>query len=536
MQDETIASPGGPDEEEAVRSGRIDSERLAHLARLVSREEGAREDMPVSAPFTGNRIGTIPACTEADLSGALRRGREAQSGWAQLTAASRSAVFLRFHDLVLARQEEILDLLQFEGGKARHHALEEVLDIAITCRHYAVHAGDYLRPERRQGALPGLTATTVHHHPLGVIGIISPWNYPFSLALCDAIPALLAGNAVVLKPDSRTPFSALLGLELLHTAGLPQGLLQIVTGYPEEIGSPLIAGTDAVCFTGSTATGRIIAREAGEQLRKCSLELGGKNAMLVLDDAHLERSVEGALRGCFANAGQLCMSFERLYLQDGIHDRFLDAFVARARSLRLGKGLDYRADMGSLISASQLATVERHVNDAVARGATVLAGGHPRPDIGPFFFEPTILSGVTPEMTLHREETFGPVVAVYRFATPEEAVSLANDSPYGLNASVWTRNTGLGRALALRIRCGTVNINESYAAAWGSVAAPMGGMKASGIGRRHGAEGILKYTEAQTVAAQRLLPIAPLPGMERERYARIMTRLLALVRRLPGMR
>ncbi|HEX9080425.1 MAG TPA: succinic semialdehyde dehydrogenase, partial [Desulfuromonadaceae bacterium] len=342
--------------------------------------------------------------------------------------------------------------------------------------------------------------------------------------------------AVVLKPDHQTSFTALMGIRLLYEAGLPQGLVQVVTGDGRILGEPLLAAVDAVSFTGSTATGRRIAEQAGRRLIKCSLELGGKNPLLVLNDADLDNAVDAALRGCFANAGQLCMSFERLYIQSGIHDRFLNLFVERTRSLKLGWSLDYRFDIGSLTSERQLATVTEHVADAVAGGATLLAGGRSRPDLGPFFFEPTILAGVKPQMRAAREETFGPVVAVYRFDTPEEGVALANDSPYGLNAAIFTRNTRLGRSLAARIRCGTVNINEGYAAAWGSVAAPMGGMKDSGMGRRHGAEGVLKFTETQTVAVQRLLPVAPPAGMSRPVYARLMTTALTLLRRLPGLR
>lgn len=525
-------SDAGPN----IWGGSITPQRLLGLARLVCPAEGMRGEIAVHAPFTAEEIGAVPACTEADLLRAVARAREAQRSWGERPFSERRGVLLRFHDLVLKRQEELLDIIQMECGKARHHAFEEVLDVAMVSRHYAVHGRDYLRPRRRKGALPLLTLTREYRHPVGVVGIISPWNYPLSLAVSDALPALLAGNAVLLKPDPQTSFTALLGVELLLKAGLPAGLVQIVTGDGRFLGAPLIAAVDAVSFTGSTATGRIIAKQAGRRLVKCSLELGGKNPMLVLDDADIDAAVEGAVRGCFANAGQLCMSCERLYVQSGIHDRFLDAFAARTRSLRLGGALDYRFELGSLTSARQLATVTEHLADAVARGARVLAGGRPRPDLGPFFFEPTILADVTREMTVAREETFGPVVSVYRFDDPEEAVREANDSPYGLNASIWSRNTRLARALAARIRCGTVNINEGYAAAWGSVAAPMGGMKVSGLGRRHGAGGILRFTEAQTVAVQRLIPLAPPAGMKPQFYASLMTGALVLLRRIPGLR
>jgi succinate-semialdehyde dehydrogenase/glutarate-semialdehyde dehydrogenase len=266
------------------------------------------------------------------------------------------------------------------------------------------------------------------------------------------------------------------------------------------------------------------------------MELGGKNAMIVLEDANLGRTVEGAERALFSNAGQLCISMERLYVHEAVADEFTKRLVERTRKLRLGTSLDYGPDIGSLISNTQLETVRSHVDDAVARGARVLAGGQPRPDVGPYFYEPTLLDGVTEGMTLCRAETFGPVAAVNRFSSEEEALRRANDSDYGLNFSVWTRDTSRGRRLAARLKAGTVNVNEGYSPAFGSVDAPMGGMEASGLGRRHGAEGIRKYTEAQTVAVQRLLPIAPPPLMGRRSWAWLMTNALRVLRRLPGVR
>jgi succinate-semialdehyde dehydrogenase/glutarate-semialdehyde dehydrogenase len=245
--------------------------------------------------------------------------------------------------------------------------------------------------------------------------------------------------------------------------------------------------------------------------------------MLVLADANIPAAVEGTLRACFSNAGQLCISVERIYVHSSIRQRFTAELVAATKELTLGTSLDYHPDMGTLISAKQLATVERHVADAVAKGATVLCGGRARPDLGPYVFEPTLLTGVTPEMTLYANETFGPVVSIYEFESVHEAIERANDSEYGLNASVWTANAELGWRTAARLEAGTVNINEAYAAAWGSVDAPMGGFKASGLSRRHGEVGILKYTEAQTIALQRGVPIGPLPGMSSQRFSELMS-------------
>jgi succinate-semialdehyde dehydrogenase/glutarate-semialdehyde dehydrogenase len=508
-------------------------ENLQRLARQVTVTGPGRDVTTSYAPFTGEALGTVPQCTAEDVAEAFRRAREAQQVWAARSLRSRASVFLRYHDLVLERQRELLDLIQIENGKARKHAFEEVADVAITSRYYAHSASSHLKTRHRQGALPVLTSTLEHHHPRGVIGIISPWNYPLSLAVTDAIPALLAGNAVVIKPDSQTVFTCLYGVELLVEAGLPEGLFQVVTGPGSEIGTPLIEHADYVCFTGSTATGRIVARQAGERLIGCSLELGGKNAMLVLHDADLDKTVQGAIRACFASSGQLCISIERMLVHESIRPEFLRRFADRVSRMKLSAAFDYSADMGSMISETQLNTVKTHVDDAVSKGATVLAGGRARPDIGPYFYEPTILDDVQPGMTLCAEETFGPVVAVYSFRDEDDAIARANASSYGLNSSVWTRDTRRGRRIAARIEAGTVNINEAYGATWASVDAPMGGFKDSGLGRRHGREGILKYTEAQTVATQRFLGFDAPFGMGNEAYAKFLATSLKLMRRNP---
>ena len=503
-------------------ASRISAAQLETLAARV-RTEAPRERMEVDQPFTGGPLGTVPRCTPEDVAAAIARARAAQAAWARTSFAERRSVLLRFHDLVLARQEEILDLVQLESGKARKHAFEEVLDVAIVARYYANTAERHLRPRRRRGALPLLTAAYEHHHPLGVVAIVAPWNYPLTLSVSDATPALAAGNAVVIKPDSQTPFTALWGFALLEEAGLPKGLVQVVTGSGSELGPHLIDGSDYVMFTGSTATGRSVAERAGRRLIGASMELGGKNAMIVLADADLDRAVEGAERALFSNAGQLCISIERLFVHEAIADDFTRRLVERVRGMKLGSELSYGPDMGSLISGTQLETVTAHVDDARAKGATVLAGGRARPDLGPYFYEPTVLEGTRDGMTLFRDETFGPVTSVSRFSSEEDVVARANDSDYGLNFSLWTRDTARGRQLATRLRAGTVNVNEAYGAAWGSVAAPMGGMKDSGVGRRHGAEGIWKYTETQTIATQRFLGLGAPPHVSDEQWTRVLT-------------
>ncbi|HJR38299.1 MAG TPA: succinic semialdehyde dehydrogenase [Nocardioidaceae bacterium] len=501
----------------------------ALTARVVS---CTGESVPTTCPFNGQPLAMIPQSGEADVAEAYRRARRAQEVWAATSLDERTARMLALHDLILDRQDEIIDLICWESGKARKHAFDEPLHVALTARYYARSAHNHLDTERKLGVVPGLTRVEVNRVPKGVVGIISPWNYPFTMALCDGLPALMAGNVVVHKPDAQTMLSALLGVQLLEEAGFPRDLWQVVAGPGRELGGPMIERSDYICFTGSTATGRVIASQCAEQLIGCSLELGGKNPILILRDAAVDRAAEGAVRAAFSNAGQLCVSMERMFVADQIYDRFVDRFVARTTAMNLRTGLDWGSDMGSLISQQQLDTVVAHVDDAVAKGATVLAGGRARPDIGPYYYEPTILEGVTPEMTCFGEETFGPVIALYRFHDESDAVARANEGEYGLNASIYSQDGKRARAIARQIKCGTVNINEAFGATFASVDSPMGGMRDSGLGRRQGAEGIHRYTESQTVATQRLVRFAPMLGMSDRTYARVMTANLRLMNRL----
>ncbi|MER7044397.1 succinic semialdehyde dehydrogenase [Streptomyces jumonjinensis] len=486
-------------------------------------------------PFTGEKLADLPESTPDDVAEAFARARAAQTAWARTPVRARAAVLLRFHDLLLERQAEVLDLIQLETGKARLHAHEEVQAVSLAARHYGRRAAAYLRPRRHPGVVPVLTRTTELRQPRGVVGQIVPWNYPLELSAGDALPAFASGNAVVMKPDTETALTALWARDLLVEAGLPAEIFQVVLGEGPVIGPEIVKHADYVSFTGSTRTGREVAQGAAARLIGVSLELGGKNAMLVLADADIEKAAAGAIRSCFSSAGQLCISIERLYVHESVADRFTERFAARTRAMRLGGSLAYGADMGSMAGERQLETVTRHVDEAVAKGATVVAGGVARPDIGPLFYEPTILEGVEPPMAVCTEETFGPVVSLYRFTDEDEVVERANATEYGLNASVWSRDGKRAHAIAARLRAGTVNINEAYAAAYGSVGSPMGGMKDSGLGRRHGSEGILKYTESQTVAQQRLVPLAPAFGMDDEKYAAFMSRSLRAMKAI-GLR
>jgi acyl-CoA reductase-like NAD-dependent aldehyde dehydrogenase len=503
-----------------------------YVASLTGRLAATGPTVEVCSPINGQPLAHIPQSTTADIDGAFRRARRAQAAWARTSLDTRAAALLRLHDLVLDRQAEIIDLICWESGKARKHAFDEPLHIALTARFYGRTAHRHLDSTRVNGVIPALTRVEVNRIPKGVVGIISPWNYPFTMALCDGLPALLAGNAVVAKPDSQTMLSALYAAQLLEEAGFPPDLWQVVAGPGSEVGGALVARADYICFTGSTATGRLIAAQCADRLIGCSLELGGKNPILVLRDADLEKAGEGAVRAAFSNAGQLCVSMERMFVADQVYDRFLERFVARTEAMTLGATLDWGNDMGSLISQAQLDTVVAHVDDAVAKGARVLTGGRARPDLGPFFYEPTILESVTPAMTCFGKETFGPVIAVYRFHDEADAIARANDGEYGLNGSIYSQDGPRARAIARQIRCGTVNINEAFAATFASLEAPMGGMRESGIGRRQGSEGVLRFTESQSVATQRGIRIAPMLGMSDATYAKVMTANLRLLKKL----
>jgi succinate-semialdehyde dehydrogenase / glutarate-semialdehyde dehydrogenase len=520
---------------DAPGSSHDDPDLLRHhrtVNALVRRIQAGTDaaTIDVQGPFTGEVIAELPISNPADVHAAAVRARSAQVAWAARPISERIGVLLRFHDLLLDRRHEVLDLIQLETGKARRDANEEVLDVALNIQHYARIAPRELRPRRLRGALPVLTRVRQWRHPVGVVGVIAPWNYPLTLAASDAVPGLVAGNAVIVKPDVQTSFTAAWVASLMAEAGLPDGLFQVVTGDGPVIGPAVIDAVDHVIFTGSTATGRIVAEQCARRLIGCTLELGGKNAMIVRSDVDPAKAAAIATRAMFANTGQLCISMERIYVHAAVFDVFVAELVDRVRALRIGTTPGWGADIGPLINDSHLGRVQAHVDDAVARGAQVLTGGRARPDIGPLAFEPTLLAGVTEEMTLCREETFGPVAAVYRVMDDDEAVWRANDSDYGLNASILSADVRQARRLAVRLNAGSVNINEGYAATWGSVAAPIGGRRDSGLGYRHGAEGLLATTESQVIASQHLMGFDPPFGLDDARWGRILSTAVGLMR------
>jgi succinate-semialdehyde dehydrogenase/glutarate-semialdehyde dehydrogenase len=519
----TVADP----ESDPTATWALDPGRVRALtARAVVGDEA----VITRTPLTGAPLAALPQSTPRDVVRAVAQARSAQPGWAARTPRHRAQVLLALHDLLLERQSEILDILQLETGKARLAAYEEVADVALTCRWLARRGPKILSEVRHRGIAPVLTQVTQVQHPKGVVGVIAPWNFPLVLSLGDILPALLAGNAVVIKPDNQTALTLLWGAALLEEAGLPAGVLQVVLGDGPTVGGAVVENVDYICFTGSTPTGRVVGRQAGERLIGASLELGGKNGAYVADDADLDRASEALVRDCFNNAGQQCIGIERLVLHEAVAEAFLDRFVDRVRRMRLSAALDWTGDIGSLTSPAQLAKITAHVEDAVAHGAVVLAGGKARPDVGPWFFEPTVLDKVTPQAACFGGETFGPVVSVYRVGSDAEALSLVNEGEMGLNGAVWTGDLRRGRRLARQIVAGTVSVNEAYLTTWGSSAAPMGGRRASGVGRRHGKEGLLRFTDTQSVAVQRVVGMGLLYGQGNERFAKTFTAMLKAAR------
>ncbi|MFC7493324.1 MULTISPECIES: succinic semialdehyde dehydrogenase [unclassified Nocardioides] len=481
--------------------------------------------------YTGEVLVELPQSTPADIERAFATAREAQREWAAWPLKKRLAVFKRAHALFIDNAHATADLIQAESGKNRRMAIEETCDPVMVMSHYLKRAPHLLKPVKRGGPIPLLSTSTEIRHPKGVVGIIAPWNFPFATGISDSISALMAGNAIVLKPDNKTALSPLYGVQMLEEAGLPRGLFQVVCGEGPDVGPTLIDNCNYVMFTGSTATGRVIGERAGRNLIGCCLELGGKNPMIVLEDADLDEVVHGAIFGAFGNTGQICMHIERMYLPESRYDEFRDRFVAATEALVLGAAYDFGPDVGSLVSPDHMERVRSHVDDAVAKGARVLTGGRPRPDLGPAFFEPTILEGVTKDMLTGVTETFGPVVALHRYRTVDEAVELANDTDYGLNASVWGGDVANACQVGKRIQSGNVNVNDILATAFASKGTPSGGVKQSGVGARHGDQGLLKYTDVQQLAVLKKQVMGAKPGQDYDQYVKGMLGGLKMMRK-----
>jgi succinate-semialdehyde dehydrogenase/glutarate-semialdehyde dehydrogenase len=488
----------------------------AITAELARPQEAGQ--FAVHNPATQQIIGTLPNLTAAQIADAVAKAAAAQVRWAATPVRDRLRILARFGDLLCDQKEGVAAIISREAGKPEAEALStEILVVLDTVKYLKDNLPGFLRAEPVPHGNPAmkLKRGMLLREPYGVIGIISPWNYPFSVPSAETLAALATGNAVALKPSEFTPFSSLELARLLLDAGLDPDLLQVITGDGAAGAALLSANIQKVVFTGSVATGKRVAQAAAARLLPVVLELGGKDPMIVLQDADIDVASSAAVWGAFMNAGQTCLSVERCYVQEKIYPKFLEKCVEKTAKLRIGSasrlssagegacGPDPGVDVGPMIHERQLRTVQSHVEDAITRGARLLAGGKPLPQLGPNFFAPTILADVDHSMTIMREETFGPVLPVRSFKTEDEAVALANDSEYGLAASIFTNDRKRGELLARRIVAGTVMVNDVIAC-FGISEAPHGGVKASGIGRTHGRFGLEEMVWPKYVDSDRL--------------------------------
>ncbi len=466
-----------------------------------------QDTIAVENPATGEVITTLIACTPEQLAEMASKARQAQPAWQALGFAGRARVLRRMQKWVLDNSDRFLDTLVSETGKTREDAaLAELGYAASSFGFWAKNAPKYLADEKVKTANPFLLGRKliVRYEPAGLVGVIGPWNYPFTNTIGDAIPALAAGNSVIVKPSSVTPLTSLLIEEGLRACGIPDDVFQVVVARG-SLGGDLIDLVDFIMFTGSTETGKSVMERAANTLTPVSLELGGKDPMIVLADADLERAANAAVFWSMQNTGQTCISVERVYVEEPIYEQFIGRVADKAGALRQGvPGGFGSVDVGSFINPPQLEVVEAHVKDAVDKGARVLAGGHRGTGEGSFY-APTVLVDVDHSMDCMREETFGPTLPIMKVADIEEAVRLANDSPYGLQASVYTKDLAKGEAVARKLEAGAVVVNDSNAN-YLALEAPMGGWKSSGLGSRHGADGIRKYTRRQTILLTRFAP------------------------------
>ena len=455
--------------------------------------------LAVHEPSTGKLVGEVRVSTPEQVRETVRAAHAAQADWGRRTFAERRAVILRFKDLVLARADELCDHITRENGKTRNESLfMEVLPVADAASWTANHAKKLLQDEKIGLHLFPHKKSYLRLYPRGVIGIVSPWNYPFSIPVGDALSALMAGNAVVVKPSEYTPLIMEKTRALFEEAGLPRGLFGVVQGRG-DVGAELIkAGIQMVVFTGSVATGKKVNVAAAQQMIPCVLELGGKDPAIVLEDADLDSASLKIAWGAFANSGQTCASVERVYVQESVAQRFTDKVVAIARGLRQGEPNRHDVDIGAMTTQLQVEIVQRHLDEARKGGAKVLTGG----EIHDRFIQPTVLTGTTQQMSIVRDETFGPMLPIMTFKTEEEAVRLANDSPYGLSAYVFTSDKAKADRIANQLAAGTVMHNDTlYTHA--APETPWGGVKSSGLGRVHGKHGMRDFCEVRHVNLER---------------------------------
>jgi succinate-semialdehyde dehydrogenase/glutarate-semialdehyde dehydrogenase len=457
----------------------------------------------VTSPATGERVGEVPLCGADDVNAAVAKARAAQADWAQQPVSERARVLKAVRGVLLKRSDDLAELISHECSKPRAEAvIHGVAPVTLSLTWLVTRGHRLLAPESPTALAPMVRGTKVHRRPRGVVGLISPWNFPFTIPFTSVAEALLAGNGVVVKPSEHSPLIAQLGQEIFEEGGVPRGLLNVVTGDASTGEALIEADVDMVVFTGSVKAGRKIAARCGERLIPCVMELGGKAPLVALDDCDLERTAAAVAFGGFANSGQICISVERVIADAKVHDELLELVLEHVATLRQGDPAAEEVDVGALVLPNHADHLDALLTDATEAGARVLCGGTAL-ERGRQFFPPTVLADVTPQMRVFREETFGPIVSFVRAQSVDEAVALANDSELGLSAYVFGKDRKRARAVAGRIRAGAISINDVFTQ-YAAPELPFGGMGASGFGRVHGPEGLLAMTTGQTIADDRV--------------------------------
>jgi acyl-CoA reductase-like NAD-dependent aldehyde dehydrogenase len=466
-----------------------------------------RRTVAVENPATGQTVATVPDMDAAQVKELVDRARAAQPGWAGLGFEGRAEVMYELRRWVVDNRERVAGTISEENGKPSDEAmLTEIFYLCDSLGFWAKNGPKYLADERVRTHSPLLLGkkVIVRYRPYGVVGVIGPWNYPLTNNFGDALPALVAGNSVILKPSDVTPLTSLLMAEGFRAVGGPEDAFQVATGRGET-GAALVDYADMIMFTGSTATGKKVLARAAETLTPVSLELGGKDPMVVLRDADLERAANMAVQWAMSNSGQICISVERVYVEEPVYDQFVGKVVSKVEALRQGPpGEPGTVDVGAITFPPQIDKIEAHVNDAVAKGARVLTGGKRGPGPGRFY-EPTVLVDVDHTMDVMTEETFGPTLPIMKVRDEEEAIRMANDSKYGLNSSVFTKDIDKGERVARRIEAGSTCVNDALMN-YLAQEAPFAGMKESGMGMRHAAGGIRKFAQPHTILLTRFAP------------------------------
>lgn len=470
--------------------------------------EQNKKIIEIHNPITSELLGKIEVTTAEGVREAYERAKSIQATWEAVGVKGRANLLRKWATLLWDDQAEIIRRIRNETGKTEGNALLECIGVEQVVQYYQHHAHKILKPQARRTLFPGIEASKVYYKPHGVVGVISPWNYPFLLPFMDVVPALIAGNTVILKPSEVTPLIAEYATQKMYEAGVPQDVFQLVQGDGATTGSALVGLVDYVHFTGSTTTGRKIGIRCAERLIPYSLELGGKDASIVLNDANVDMTATLLIRGAYENAGQACVAIERVYVEAGIYEPLIESILRYMDKMQTGAGAGMDVHMGSLTNERELLRTEEHIQDALNKGAKLLYGGKRRPDLGPLFYEATILTDVTHEMKVMQEETFGPLMPIMKVKDVQEAIDLTNDSEYGLSSSIFSKDLSQAARYATQLDTGDVSVNRTHTVI-GTPDVPSGGQRHSGMGRRNGPEGLIKYTALQTILTDNMLGQKP---------------------------